>query len=207
MEDGGVHHHCLISGTGRAGTTFIVMVLTRLGVDTGFTLELATIDGPGRAGLENRTVLPSSPYVLKGPLYCDRIDSLLSNDPNLVVDCVVVPVRDFGAAAESRAVVQAAASGSRSGDGHKIRGGLWLTEDPEKQEDILRRQLSTLLASLARHDIPLVLLWYPRLAREPRYLYDKLNFLFRDKTYEEFERVFSALVRPEWIHRFGPADI
>ena len=104
-------------------------------------------------------------------------------------------------------LVQAAASGSRSGDGHKIRGGLWPTEDPEKQEDILRRQFSTLLASLARHDIPLVLLWYPRLAREPRYLYDKLNFLFRDKAYEEFERVFSALVRPEWIHRFDPADI
>ncbi len=204
---GELHHHCLISGTGRAGTTFLVILLTRLGVDTGFTPQSATARGPGRAGLEITTLLPTSPYVLKAPAYCDRIDALLADDPNLVIDCVIAPVRDFRAAAESRAFTQAETTGSRRGSGTNVRGGLWLTEDPERQEDILRRQFSTLIASLARHDIPLVLLWYPRLTRDPEYVYGKLNFLFRDKAYEEFGQVFSALVRPDWVHRFGSADL
>lgn len=61
--------------------------------------------------------------------------------------------------------------------------------------------------TVARHDIPLLLLWYPRLVREPAYLYNKLRFLLGDCSYQGFEKAFSDLVRPEMVHQFGPDDV
>jgi hypothetical protein len=72
-----VHHHCLISETGRTGTTFLVILLTRLGVDTGFTRETATIDNAARAGLEHTGIEATSPYLIKSPWLCDQIDDSL----------------------------------------------------------------------------------------------------------------------------------
>ena len=198
-------HHCLISGPGRAGTTFLVIVLTRLGVYTGFTRETATNDNIARAGLEHTTIEATSPYLIKNPWLCGRIDALIERDPGLVIDCALVPVRDLKAAAESRADVQERTTGSRSGVG--VVGGLWFTTDPSAQEAILRQQLSLLIESLARHDIPLTLLWYPRLVRDPKYLYEKLKFLLPDTSFEQFERVFSEVARPDWVHQFSPADV
>jgi hypothetical protein len=62
-----VNHHCLISGTGRAGTTFLVVLLTRLGLDTGFAEETMMIDEIARAGLEHAFIEPTSPYLIKSP--------------------------------------------------------------------------------------------------------------------------------------------
>ena len=44
-------HHIIISGTGRAGTTFLVQLLTELGLDTGFP-KGQKIDQNSSAGLE-----------------------------------------------------------------------------------------------------------------------------------------------------------
>ena len=199
------HHHCLISGPGRAGTTLLVILLTRLGVSTGFTEETATNENVARAGLELIEARKQSPYVVKSPWLCDRVDRLLTADPGLVIDNVLVPLRDLGAAAESRAVVQEMTTGSRSGD--TVPGGLWSTTDPAQQEEVLRRQLSTLVVSLARHDIPITLLWYPRLAQDPPYLYGKLRFMLGETSFDEFEAVFRRTVRPDWVHRYGPGDV
>jgi hypothetical protein len=46
-------HHAVITGTGRAGTTFLVDLLTHLGLDTGYstnTLDQFKYKNP-RAGL------------------------------------------------------------------------------------------------------------------------------------------------------------
>lgn len=200
------HHHSLISGTGRAGTTFLVVLLTHLGVETGFTAETATNDNIARAGLEHNVIEATSPYLIKSPWLCDRIDCLLREDQDLVIDRVVVPVRDLKAAAESRAEVQQRATGSRGGTA-TVSGGLWLTIEPSAQEAILQEQLSSLIVSLARHDIPVVLLWYPRLVRDPLYLYQKLQFLLAGTTFAEFERVFQQVARSDWVHQFSPNDL
>lgn len=197
-------HHCLISGTGRAGTTFLVILLTRLGVDTGFTRESATNDNVAHAGLEHTSIEPASPYLIKSPWLCDQIDDAIKRDPSLVIDCALVAVRDLEAAAASRADVQLRKTGSPSGP--SVGGGLWLTSDPSAQQTVLERQLSTLIVSLARHDIPVVLLWYPRLVKEPDYLYGKLKFLLRDVSFDAFERTFREVARPDWVQQFTPAD-
>jgi hypothetical protein len=200
------HHHCVISGFGRSGTTFLVILATRLGVDTGFTLNSATNAHPSRAGLERMELTAKSPYLVKDPRYCHRLGAALEGDPTLVVDCVIAPVRNVKAAAESRALEQKKQTGSRSGSGANVLGGLWLTDDAAEQGAVLQAQLSSLIETVARHDIPLVLLWYPRLARDPAYLFEKIGFLFKDVPYAEFERVFLATVRPEWVHRLNDGD-
>jgi hypothetical protein len=122
-----------------------------------------------------------------------------------VIDCVLDPVRDLKAAAASRAAVQERKTGSRSGEG--VVGGLWLTTDPIEQEAILRWQLSTLLVSLARHEIPVKLLWYPWLVKDPEYLYGKLKFLLAGISYEKFARIYSEVVRLDWVHHYAETDI
>ena len=198
------HHHCVISGTGRAGTTFLVGLLTRLGIDTGFAPADVILENPAHAGLERTTLKRKLPYVVKSPWLCDRLEEALRRDADLVVDCVLLPVRDLKAAAESRLDVQERTTGSRNGSA--VPGGLWLTSDAGAQESILQGQLATLIATVARHDIPLVLLWYPRLVQDPRYLFEKLKFLIPDISASEFERVFYDVVRPDWVHQFSPDD-
>lgn len=201
------HHHCLISGTGRSGTTFLVILLTHLGVDTGFTPETAEAENSGHAGLELKAIKPSGPYVIKSPQFCDRLDKVLSADPSIKLDCVIVPIRDISAAAESRAATQFLTTGARSGSGQNVRGGLWETTDPDSQKAVLERKLSALMVSIARHDIPIVMLWFPRLVKDPKYLYSKLKFLLANTSYAEFEKAFYGVVRADWVHQFGPHDV
>lgn len=199
-----MHRHCVIAGTGRAGTTFLVQLLTRLGLDSGFFPE-TPISEIAHAGLEQQTITAKSPYLVKSP-WLSELDPLLDADPELAIDCVLIPVRDLKAAAESRAAVQERATGSRSGE-QVVSGGLWLTSDPAGQVAVLQQKLSALIVTLARRDIPAVLLWYPRLVTDPRYLYSKLKFLTPRTSYEEFERIFNAVVMPSWVHQFGPDDV
>lgn len=206
MDNEAKHHHCLISGTGRTGTTFLVMLLTHLNVDTGYTIETAIVDNPGRAGLERNTITRASPYLIKSPHFCDHLEGILAADPNLVLDCVILPVRAMNAAAESRADVQARTTGSRGGSGRGVRGGLWQTENHETQQAVLHAKLCSLIECVARHEIPTVLLWYPRLVQEPNYIFGKLRFLFPSTPYEEFERIFKQVARSDLVHQFSTTD-
>jgi hypothetical protein len=45
-------HHVIISGTGRAGTTCLVQVLTALGLDTGFADLTSAVHANCHAGME-----------------------------------------------------------------------------------------------------------------------------------------------------------
>ena len=45
--------HIIITGTGRTGTTFLVQLLTNLGLETGFTRQNMALFENARAGLEH----------------------------------------------------------------------------------------------------------------------------------------------------------
>lgn len=50
---------------------------------------------------------------------------------------------------------------------------------------------------------------YPRLVRDPDYLYLKLNFLLSDAKidFSTFKTIFDEIVRPEWTHQFTSDDL
>ena len=211
-----IRSHVIISGTGRAGTTFLVQLLTHLGLDTGFdsnTMEVLQTArdariGPmdlfptARAGLEMDIRHPQAPYIVKSPFLCDLAEEALAS--SVRIEHAIIPVRHFNAAAASRAHVQKLTTGSA--DGKAVPGGLWDTDKADDQADVLRVKFTKLIEVLVRHDIPISFLAYPRLVRDPDYLYAKLNFLLADIDLPSFRRVFDRLVRPEWIHEFSADD-
>jgi hypothetical protein len=194
-------HHVIISGTGRAGTTFLVQLLTALGLDTGFPHPDAGIFGNCHAGMELDVREPGAPYIVKSPWLCDYLDEVMRGG-RIVIDHAIVPMRDLSAAAASRRRVNGNAAPSVLPG--QIPGGLWHTTRPEEQESVLTRQLYKLLMALAEHDIPVTLLQFPRLATDGEYLYGKLGFLLNGMPHETFRRGFHSVSKPELIHDFPP---
>jgi len=192
-------HHIIISGTGRAGTTFLVQLLTALGLETGFTDPTAALYENCNAGMEWDIRDPDAPYIIKNPLLCDYLDEVLANG-QFIIDHAIIPVRDLYSAAESR----------RSVDKHTDRflfpdvvpGGLWHTDIPEQQEPVLANQLYRLIYTIGKRDIPLTLLHFPKFLENPDYLYRKIGFLLGKTQYEQFQKAFRQVARPELVHDF-----
>jgi len=192
-------HHIIITGTGRAGTTFLVQLLTSLGLDTGFSGSPQAIDPNCNAGLEWDLREPNAPYIVKSPWLCDYLDELLEQS-EIVIDHAILPVRDLFAAAESRrSVANRTESNIARTD---IPGGLWHTTNPAEQEAVLTHQLYKIIHTLVKRDIPLTFLYFPRLIHDPRYVHQKLEFLFSDLSYGRFLESFQRTVKPEFVHNF-----
>ncbi|MEK6322241.1 MAG: hypothetical protein AABN33_11210 [Acidobacteriota bacterium] len=62
-----IRSHVVISGTGRAGTTFLVQLLTHLGLNTGLDVNTMELYPIARAGLEMDIRDANAPYIVKDP--------------------------------------------------------------------------------------------------------------------------------------------
>jgi len=192
-------HHIIISGTGRAGTTFLVQLHTALGIQTGFADPHASIAPNCRAGMELDIRNPDAPYLIKSPHLCDYLDEVLEAG-NVVIDHAYVPVRDLYSAAESRRDVERRTDSATCPG--PTPGGLWRTDQPEQQETVLAHQLYKLIFALAKGNVPTTLLYFPRLVEDPVYLYAKLQPSLGAIAYERFLAAYNQLARPEFVHSF-----
>jgi hypothetical protein len=192
-------HHVIISGTGRAGTTCLVQVLTALGLETGFTDLTSAVHAHCQAGMEWNISHPNAPYFIKSPWLCDALADVLEHE-DMVIDHALIPMRDLYTAAESRRDVTARTDKTLYPGA--IPGGLWHTTNPEEQEAVLATQLYKLLYTLATRDIPLILLYFPRFIHDCDYLYRKIGFLLQGIAYARFREVFHQVVKPELVHHF-----
>jgi hypothetical protein len=210
----------LITGTGRSGTTFLVQLLTELGLDTGYTPKNvdANIDGHCHAGLERDLLAsaeirgvhgwlrqpkhavrdliygpPPTPYVIKNPALCDTLGQVLA-ERRVAIDHVYIPMRDLPSAALSRVRVGGA-------DG-SVLGGLWKTAVPDEQEAVLAKMYFGLMYTLAVHDVPHTLLVFPRLAEDWAYTYHKLWFLVKDIDAGTFRAAFERVADHRLVHQF-----
>lgn len=184
----------VITGTGRAGTTLLVRVLTRLGLDTGEASgKLSGVDARTRGGLESRLDAPDAPYVVKDTTLPFRLGLLLEAG-TVSVSHVIVPIRNLDLAAASRV------RGSNYGRNIFARGGLWGTVDPVKQRDALASMLYELMYTIARFELPHTLLEFPRFATDWQYTYRALSFLAPDQPPEAFRDALAAVVETDLIH-------
>jgi len=194
------NHKVIISGPGRSGTTLIMQLLTELGFDTGFTPESMQVSDISHAGLEQglftkpHRKAPLAPnYIIKSPLISDNL-ALGCERGDLVVDHVYIPIRPLNEVARSRARVSEIEAGHPGG----FDPGL----DLQAQIDGSARSFFTLMDTITRYDLPHTFIAFPRLATDPRYLYDKLGFLCSGLNYEPFLHAYNALVNPALIHKF-----
>ena len=212
---GGPHprkiHKMVIAGTGRAGTTFLVQLLTALGIETGFKDIHDGVYENCHAGMEKDIREPSSPYIVKSPSLCDTLAEVMASG-NYVIDHLFIPIRDLEAAAMSRISVSSQAQGTQSKwrqrligkFKHKkaVPGGLIDTDNPQEQLPILAEKLYRLIYAVSLFDIPHTLLHFPKLTQDPRYLYQKLAPIVGDMDYPRFKNVFDYVVQPALVHDF-----
>jgi hypothetical protein len=215
-KEASLRRHVVITGTGRAGTTFLIELLTHLGLDTGFSSsDFGLKNREARAGLERDIRRESCPFIVKSPRFCYYADEVIHRS-DIVIEHIFIPVRDLYAAAESRRYVTKAnlmmlsmlERLKRRLKPKPFKGGLWKTHssDPGKQEVILLSQIYQLLLALSHTKIPVTFMHYPRIVKDCGYLYDKLRPILRDNPPETFSAVFRKTVSPNLVHSFGEND-
>lgn len=187
-------HKLIISGTGRAGTTFLVRLLTELGFDTGFSAQTwhNSYDEHCHAGLEHSLDDPKGPYIIKNPALSAELPTLLQRNRQLAIDHAIIPIRDLDSASRSRVR-----------NGRDVPGGLWLTDDPTHQKTLLAEHFHGLIHCLVHNEIPFTFLDFPRFAIDADYTYRKLEFLFGSISREQFQRVFNQVSNPGVIHDYA----
>ncbi len=197
-------HKMIITGTGRAGTTFLVQMLTALGLETGFKDIHDGIFENCNAGMECNLTDASAPYIVKSPSLCDELAGILESG-DYVIDHALIPVRSIEAAARSRIQIfsQAKPRGGYlrlllKGSKYKaVPGGLVGTDCPDEQQDILARKLCNLIHTIAIYDIPHTFLDFPRIVNDKQYLYKKLAPIMGGIGYPGFVEAFDSVARPE----------
>jgi predicted O-methyltransferase YrrM len=173
----------VIAGTGRAGTTLLVAVLSDLGLDTGYPPGIQADTRSG--GLERNILLPNAPRIVKAPGLSTRLRPML--EQGLVeIEHVIVPVRDLDVAAASRARV--AGYGRHLG----VRGGFTGTRSAARQRDVLANMIYELIFTLTVFDIPSTFLLFPRFASDFEYTFERLEFLAPEKTADDFRRALAG---------------
>ncbi|MCX5955722.1 MAG: hypothetical protein NTW51_04780 [Cyanobacteria bacterium] len=221
-------HHVIITGTGRAGTTFLVELLTNLGLDTGFNSgNLSGFKNEiARAGLEKNIGEDNCGYIVKNPGFHNHAEELLSRE-DIIIDHVFVPMRDLVAAAESRRVVtrdnkrtdpptlrlklkllrffygsgsfkRKIYAGGLIGRAHSGKSG--------KQEQVLLEVIYKLMLTLSKYNIPITLMQYPLITKESQYLYRKLSPILNGISFDSFREVFDKTVKPELVHSYTKND-
>lgn len=141
---------------------------------------------------------------MKSPKFIECAAEVLA-DRRYLVDHVLIPVRELDAAAQSRRQVEAAHRARLSLTGRLRRivqpttvpGGLWGTRStrPGAQEAVLGEKLSSLRLALADSNVPVTLLRFPRLAEDPRYLFEKVEPLLDGTPFGVFATTFHRIAR------------
>ncbi len=206
------HKHAVIAGTGRAGTSFLVQLLDRCGLETD--LATSAWHSTARAGFEHPLHAANLPYVVKDPAlfkYCSSLD--LSQ---IAIDALIVPIRDLDLAARSRVHQERIALLANRHTGALetqlagiTPGGILYSLDVVDQSRILAVGFHKLMHWAATHELPLYLLEFPRLVSDCDYTLHKLwPWLGEHCTEAEARSAFAttADVGAVRIRRSRPSD-
>ncbi len=163
----------LISGTGRCGTTFIILLLSLLNLDTGYNIYNFKYDISEKcnSGMER---LIDSPYTyLKNPRFIEQIESILQNK-SINIRYMIIPIREYSKCAESR---------YHLGD---ECGGLWNATDCDSQIAFFHKIMSNYMYYMTKYDIPTIFIDFDKMITQPQYLYEKLQPILPNISYTIF---------------------
>jgi len=175
----------IITGTGRAGTSFLVVLLTRLGLDTGYKPYIEDFNESIRAGCEyklfskdykrQQKLLKNTPRILKHPKFSYKLEGLLKRKL-IKVDHLIVPVRNLKDASNSR-----------------IKAGRrWRIKGLKSQEQVLAWALGKITETAIEYNIPILYIKYPMLVQDQDYCFNMLSKIFKLNK-KRFNKVFTEL--------------
>lgn len=84
-----------------------------------------------------------------------------------------------------------------------MAGGLWDTDNADRQEDVIKFKFANLVEALVRNDVPITFLKFPHFVDHPDYLFHKLRFLLSEVRWEDFVIDFEAEIKPGLVHDFS----
>jgi hypothetical protein len=183
----------VISGTGRARTTYLVQLLTEVGLNTA--ADRLRYSRKARAGLEYDVRRADAPYIVKSPAFSQIVDEVLA-DPNICIERVIIPVRDLKAASDSRIRVQQRKTAGLPDPNVVVAGGLWGTMNPGRQPAVLARHFHHLVQRLVAHDIPITFLAFDRM-NDAQYLFDRLAPILTGVSIERLSSAIDKIFKPE----------
>lgn len=152
----------LITGTGRCGTTFLLRLLTLLGLETGYTPETMEKFTYGNCNAGMERPISHKVLIVKNPTLITTLPAQL----NSFRLHVILPLRNFDEAAKSRERI-----------GVKKPGGLWDATNAEEQVEKYEGWVCKALVDIVQHDIPHTFLDFNRMIVSPKYLYRALEWL------------------------------
>jgi hypothetical protein len=189
-------NHTVIIGAYRCGTSFMIELLTCLGMDTGFSMEevehVASLPGGGFEWLiRGKRAKPPFPYVIKNPkLGTDLADRIERWDWE--IDHAYIMIRDAEKATKSWY-----SSGNRS----KRHWTNYSEEILTAYHDSVWRDIGAALVNTEVLNIPYTVIQFPRYVQDVDYAYEKLHFLLHKYSidYDQFKSVWTARVNKEKI--------
>lgn len=199
------HHKVLITGTGRAGTSFTVQVLTALGLPTGFQSPTHGFCTERMCGQE--TEIPTDtpldrmgdyPRIVKDPKLTHALAHFLEAGTLEPVH-VYVLVRDVREAARSR-VDRAMHWDPVSNDERPAFAALHPDEQLRVQTERLYAGLGMLFETLALYEVPFTTVLFPRLALDASYFADSFRRLLRGIERADVVRAHALLADQRAIH-------
>ena len=169
----------LITGTGRCGTTFLILLFSFLEFDTGYNREnyLNNLNIDSKAGLEQ--LLPFTHYISKRPDIILNIELLIKN---INIKQVIIPIRDYTLSAQSRV-------------NNKYIGGLWYATTEEEQITFYKHIMSEYMYIATKYDINTLFLDFDRMINNKKYLFDKLKHILDEKhiEFEHFSTIYDEV--------------
>ena len=162
----------LITGTGRSGTSFLVHLLSALGMDTGYTEDecFKICNNACRAGAEHTIEKPYS--IIKNPNFMLEIEEIVAN---YEIDHVIIPIRKLEDVAKSR---------KNNADNHGGFGGFTFgAESYDEQVEMNSYYFFRMIEVLTKNDIPYTTISFPRMVEDSLYCLHKLDLCF--KPYEK----------------------
>ena len=153
----------IIAGAGRAGTSFLMRLLTRLGFDTGFTPEADGFNPRIRAGCEKFRFPPTvewletAPWILKTPYWCNDLEDAIA--VGAPIGHVFIPVRRLDEVAKSRVAAGLAQSEAKT---------------VAAEEHVMAKWLGRIVATVVVNGIDFTTMQYPRHVRDWEYCGEQL---------------------------------
>lgn len=172
------NHHLVITGVGRTGTTALMQLFSYLDMPTGFDRESCwAVDGVSRAGLEVDITQGNPPYIVKSPNLVDWLKKSHQERTRLV-DCAIVPMRDFWGVVDSRLRVfdHHIKTGNLNALG--APGSLWKADWPEDQAHATALAFFDVMENLSRWQIPVLMPHYPTMTTSVDHVWQTLNPVF-----------------------------
>ena len=226
---GGRERKTIITGTGRCGTTCLIQLLTRAGLDTGLQLHDSghwASDVPGQVtevNQEDGRILkvdrnkpaPANIYMQEVNAGCETL-ICLEDDPDFVSQQIPEVIKDPRLAWYGHELVDAgildirhlivcvrdlnSVATSKQKGMPKHDTGKWYQHTFEKIYDVSAWQLGVCVAEMTTREIPMTFLRFPLFVKDEAYFLRKMMEVFPDCVPSDLLSAWKATVREELIH-------